>query len=428
MKTWHVSLSTLILAISSIVPVSAEPAPRTVVAWISIDGVRPDYAGRADTPFFDKLQKEGAYSSALKPVFPSLTFPSHVSQSTGVKVQDHGVPLNSFYCSERDRNYFYPGFPDLLQSEPIWTTAARQGFRVAVHDWVMSHGQTGQWATAYFRDRYDQSLSCHDRLGLLKEAWINDQHEEPLRLIMGYMDTPDKLGHQYGPDAPEIATGMEEMDRYMMSFLEHGLEKFKQTMRPEDRFYLVVTSDHGMSGVHTAVHPNRVAGLDDSEADKQVIVTAGGNIAHYFFHKIKDPAARAVRQQKAMDDLRAQGFDYMRVFTREELPPHWGYAHPTRSGDLVAVLDTGHIFSRRAEGIASNVEAAGGPLGMHGYDPDDDNNMMGILYVWRYPDLIGGVDLGPAHMLQLHATVAKLLGIDPSPDADPAYILSDVLY
>jgi len=406
----------------------AEREPHTVVAWISIDGVRPDYPERSDTPFFDKLKNEGAYSHQLEPIFPSLTFPSHVSQATGVKVEQHGVPLNSFYVRERDRIFHYPGFPSLLQAEPIWTTAARQGVRVAVHDWVMSHSQTGTHTAAYFRDKYDQSLSCRDRLGLLKETWMQDQHEEPLRLIMGYMDTPDKLGHQYGPDAQEIAHGMKDMDRFMADFLESALDKFNEDKQPGDQFYLMVTSDHGMSTVQTAVHPERVAGLDDSEEDKRVLVSAGGNIANYFFHRIENAEERENRMADVLATLNAGDLDYLRVFKREDLPARWGYAHPTRSGDLVAVLDTGYIFNRRAEGIQSPIETLGGPLGMHGYDPADNEEMMGVLYVWRYPDLIGGRDLGHVHMLQLHATVAKLLSIKPSPKAEPSFIDEPQLY
>lgn len=107
-----------------------EAPPLTAVHWISIDGVRPDYLERGDTPFFDRLIAEGAYSLEHEVVFPSFTFPSHVSQATGVPVREHGIPHNRFHDSETGRTHSYSGDSRLLEAEPIWTTAARQGLRV----------------------------------------------------------------------------------------------------------------------------------------------------------------------------------------------------------------------------------------------------------------------------------------------------------
>jgi hypothetical protein len=39
------------------------------------------------------------------------------------------------------------------------------------------------------------------------------------------------------------------------------------------------------------------------------------------------------------------------------------------------------------------------------------------LIVSRFPEPLGGRDLGPVSNLQLHPTVAKLLGIEPATDA-----------
>src|SRR3954463_3752397 len=75
------------------------PAPRTVVVWISIDGLRPDYLDRAPTPLFHQFMREGAFSRQLVTITPSLTFPSHVSEATGVPADGHGIPANDFYDS-----------------------------------------------------------------------------------------------------------------------------------------------------------------------------------------------------------------------------------------------------------------------------------------------------------------------------------------
>src|SRR5687767_6032677 len=78
----------------------AEDAPKgSVVLWISLDGVRSDYLSPERTPFLTQLMQEGMYSRQLAPAFPSVTFPSHVSQATGTPVAVHGVSGNKFYDS-----------------------------------------------------------------------------------------------------------------------------------------------------------------------------------------------------------------------------------------------------------------------------------------------------------------------------------------
>ncbi|HTN77804.1 MAG TPA: alkaline phosphatase family protein, partial [Pirellulaceae bacterium] len=91
-----------------------------VVLWLSLDGLRSDYLERANAPHIKRLMREGVYSLELEPIFPAITFPSHVSQATGVRVARHGIPSNTFYDSAADRVYAYPAFGNLLGAEPIW--------------------------------------------------------------------------------------------------------------------------------------------------------------------------------------------------------------------------------------------------------------------------------------------------------------------
>lgn len=391
----------------------ADGQPRTVVVWISIDGVRPDYLARARTPFFDRIMREGAYSLALAPAFPSLTFANHTSQSTGVTVDQHGVPLNSFHDRELERSFFYPGQPRLLDAEPIWNTAARQGIRAAVYDWVLSHNQTGPHAAAYFGTGYNASLKDRDRIRPLLNVWRRDRDRVPLQLFMGYMVEPDKIGHEYGPDSAEIGFTMRDVDSIMNWFSRQMIRLFERRMTAADELVLIITSDHGMSPVHTAVNPRTLTGITPEEdRGDDIILMTSGNIAHIFLYPIEDPDERAARELNIYETAKQQPF--ARVYRRDTLPANWGYNHPTRTGDIVIVLETGYTFSRRTPGLTAPPDEAQSAIGMHGYDVADNPEMNGILLVWRYRNPIGGIDLGPTHSLQLHATVADLLGIEPA--------------
>lgn len=389
---------------------------KTVVVWISLDGWRSDYLDRGASPFLNEMARQGASSRALIPVFPSLTFPSHVSQATGVGVEKHGIPSNSFYDDETGLFYRYPGDAALLEAEPIWLTAARQGLRVASLDWTLSHNQLGPIRTAYFDPAFDGKLSDADRLNRLLSLWREDRGDEPLRLLLGYASGLDKAGHSNGPDAPEVVDAIREMDGLLEHFHAELLDLWHAKMAPEDQLIVLLTTDHGMSTVSTMVDLDRLAGVEQAPG---VVRLTSGNIGHLFFTERNDPEREAKIDQVIE---RVNRFDFARAFRRDLLPQAWEYRHPTRVGDVVVVLETSFAFSGRgfetADGrVTAPVEEVDGPLGMHGYDPVTNPEMLGAAILWRFPEPIGGLDLGPVHSLQLHATVARLLGITPAEGA-----------
>lgn len=396
---------------------------RSVVVWISLDGFRPDYFDRAETPTLDMLMREGAWSRELAPVFPSLTFPSHVAQATGVTVSEHGAPGNSFYDSEIGMQWRYPPYSELVESEAIWFTAPRQGVRTAVVDWTMSHQQTGEIRSDYFGERYDGRLSDDERLGRVLEIWRNDTHEEPLRLLMGYATATDSAGHRFGPDAPEMSAVINQTDRIVGRFVEGLKETFREKMDENDELYLLITTDHGMSEVHSLVNAAAMLGL---ESTRGIRIVTSGNVGAVFLNEY-EPASDREAQMERMIDAAAE-HEFARVFRKGETPAEWGYEHPTRTGDLTLVLDKGYTFSTRPEGVVGDAREHGGPLGMHGYNVTENPEMLGITILWRYPEPLSGADLGPVHSLQLHPTVCKLLGIDPAPKAthDPIRIPASI--
>ncbi len=78
------------------------------------------------------------------------------------------------------------------------------------------------------------------------------------------------------------------------------------------------------------------------------------------------------------------------------------------------VLPKGYTFNKLAPAAVVDTSVTNGPLGMHGYPVEDDPEMYGVTLFWRYPQLLGGKDLGEVNWRQLHPTVARLLGIRPA--------------
>jgi predicted AlkP superfamily pyrophosphatase or phosphodiesterase len=104
----------LILTLASASPIQADTAagkpPRPIpevehVVLISIDGLRPDLALRANMPTLRGMLREGAYSFWTRTTALSLTLPSHTSMTTGVIPDKHGITWN------RDLPFSQPVYP-----------------------------------------------------------------------------------------------------------------------------------------------------------------------------------------------------------------------------------------------------------------------------------------------------------------------------
>ena len=72
---------------------------------ISMDGFRWDYTERTDTPNFDFLIEKGVRAQSLMPVFPTSTFPNHLSIATGLYPENHGIVSNTMYDEVFDAWY-----------------------------------------------------------------------------------------------------------------------------------------------------------------------------------------------------------------------------------------------------------------------------------------------------------------------------------
>ncbi len=392
---------------------------KTTVVWISMDGFRGDYVDRTDLPFFSRLMKEGVYSRRFRPVFPPITFPSHSAESTGVSVAQHGITGNDFYDIATRGLAHFPADASLLEAEPIWLTAERQGVRTLVFDWPLSQKQSGPVHADYFGDKFELGLADADRLDHLLNTWRQDDESgkakaagSSLRLLMGYVEATDPAGHKFGPDAPEIAGVLQKLDQDIGTFAGKAQTYWQAHAAPADRLYLLFTTDHGMSPVVADANLELMLGLPHGQKEATVVTSA--NVANVFLDQT--PAAdRDARVATFLERLKA--YPFARAWRRADLPPTWNYANPTRTGDIVVVLSRGYTFNRSVTQPVVEAAQTDGPKGMHGYPVEDDPEMFGVMFMARFPQPFGGKDLGEVNWNQYHPTVAKILGIQPATEA-----------
>lgn len=385
-----------------------EAKPRATVIWISIDGMRFDYADRFDAAYLKKLMAEGAFSKSLAPVFPSITFPNHSSQATGTTCDLHGITDNQFRDSKLNVSYTFPNPQAILTAEPIWTAAQRQGVRTAVEDWPLSYQQKGEHASAYFARSFNGGDKDEARLARLITDWKTDKGAAPIRLLMGYVPSVDTAGHRNGPEAAATGDKVRAVDKIIRDFHEQSIAYLKQSARPGDSLYFVLSTDHGMEAVTHLVNSKLLLA---EVFDPRMEAIPSGPLLNLHLDFIADSAEREKRAQSIVDAIKKH--DFVTGYTRKTMPAAWGYNHPTRSGDVILMLKNGYKFDSRVNEMVAKTDSAG----THGYPVETCPNMMGLLIVHRYPEMLGGKDLGAVDNLQLHPTVAKWLEIKPSDNA-----------
>ena len=386
--------------VASLLAAAAPAEPGTVV-WLSLDGVRYDFLDRDALPAFARIAREGLRADALEPVFPSSTFPSHVSLATCTPADRHGIVANAF--QDRVRGGFdYSNDASWIEAEPLWVTAERQGVRAATFFWVGSETPWRGTAATYRRAPFDAAVPEAAKVDQIL-AWLDLPPAERPRLVLSWWHGADSAGHAHGPDAPETRAALLGQDAELGRLLA-GLD----ARGAWGHTTLLVVSDHGMIEVSQAIDP--MASLAEHGIRGRLV--NGGAFAHVF---LEEPGRAG--EAAALLDAR----DGLAAWTAAEIPERFRYRHPTRTGDVFVLASP----PTRIGGTASSLRdlqfalgrLAGRRQGLHGYDPAVVPEMGGI-FLALGRGVPPGVRLGRVRALDVAPTAARLLGIAPPADCE----------
>lgn len=396
MLRWVVGLLlSLVPALSS---AGAAVTPGPTVILLSLDGVRADAPDSGGLPGFARLAREGVRAEGLEPVFPPLTFPSHVTLATGAPVDRHGIVANSFDDPERGR-FHYANDPSWQEAEPIWVAAERQGVTSAVFFWVGSQGPWNGTSARYFEQPFDSDVPEARKVDRIL-SWLDLPAAERPRLIVSWWHGADAPGHRFGPASSAVKAALALQDAQLVRLLE-GLDARGAWADTT----LLVVSDHGMAEVSEGVNLEAVL---DARGLKARVKPSGG-IASI---RLADPSRR--------DEARSviASLPGVEVHASDQLPPEWRYGPARRLGDLVAVTSPPRVFRQGA--VARVAASMGWRRGAHGYDPKHAD-MQGVFFA-RGRGAAPGTRLGTVSSLDVAPTVARLLGIEAPRNSEGAPI------
>ncbi|MFC4820340.1 ectonucleotide pyrophosphatase/phosphodiesterase [Dokdonella ginsengisoli] len=379
------------------------PAARVdPVVLVSIDGFRPDYLDRGATPTLNALAAAGVRAKAMKPAFPSLTFPNHYTLVTGLYPDHHGIVNNRMTDPVSGARFVYndpktTSDPAWWGGEPIWVGAQKHGLRAATVFWpgsdvAIAGTRPSRWLP------FDGNMKPDARVDQLL-AWMDLPETERATFYTLYFEQVDHAAHEDGPDSAAVGEALREVDAALARLVD-GLKR----RGLDGRVNLVIVSDHG----GTATAPERVIYLEDLVGEDLAERVTFGILAGLNPRpgRTADVEARLLKKH-----------EHMQCARKSQMPAHLHYGTHPRIPALLCLADDGWIITTR-EYLAKRKRFPGGD---HGYDNDDPN--MRALFIAHGPAFKRGLVVPEFDNVDVYPLLARLLGIAPQPnDGDIAAV------
>lgn len=389
---------TLLVLLGAFAIGTANAAGSGTVVLISMDGVRHDFLDATSLPALERMQREGARAERLIPVYPSNTFPGHVSVATGTWPDVHGIIDNHFEDAEHGV-YRYSGDANWIEAEPLWAAAERQGLPAATYFWVGSETDWNGIGARHRMTPFDPNRPETEKAGqILRWLRLPWRHQPRLpeaerpRLIMSYWAGVDSVAHRKGPADPAVSEQLRLQDAALGQLLA-GID----AMDLWRTLTLLVVSDHGMTATGELI--DAAAALADAGVKARVL---GSAVANVYLEDAQDLEAATAA---------LTGLNNVRVRHRADVPATWRLRHDGRTGDLVATTVPPFVLSPPSNPLCALMPSRCLSPGGHGYPPDHPH--MGGILLALGRGVQAGTRLPPAHQTDIAATVARLLGMAP---------------
>lgn len=375
-----------------IAPAAGSGTPPLIL--ISIDGFRADYLDRGITPNLKALAETGA-SAAMRPSFPSLTFPNHYALVTGKRPDDNGIVNNTMRDPARPGAVFK--LSDAMQvadrfwwdeAVPFWVSAEQAGIKTGTMFWPGSeaaiHGvRPSRWLP------FDKSLSSLQRVDQILRWFDLPAAERPQAFTL-YFDEVDTAGHHYGPDSAEVNAAATHVDT-AIGRLRAGLSVRGLAARTN----LIIVADHGMA----AVAENRGIFLDELLPRQQYELITAGTVLGV------NPKPGF---ESAVDAALITPHPHMQCWHKANIPERLHYGKNPRVAEIICAAEVGWVIGTdRARGI-------GYKGGAHGYDPASPE--MQALFIANGPAIKPGIKLPSFDNVAVYDLEMGLLHLQPEPN------------
>lgn len=372
------------LAFMLIVLWASQPAYSGTLVLVSIDGFRHDYLELFPAPALQSIAQDGFRVERLEPVYPTNTFPTHISMITGLKPADHGIEDNHF-CDAQRQSCYHMGDgqhdPSWLKGKPLWNQVKEQGGVAATYFWPESEARwSGAQPTYYFP--YEQSVPYDKRVKQVLN-WLKLPESKRPQFITLYFSAVDVAGHAYGPQSKAVGAAIADVDRHVAA-LRKGFNELGR-----NDINLLVVSDHGM----TTIAPGYEIFID------QLPIAEGFQMLHDQARAKYYPRSNATNISDLMGKMESVAAGRYEVFTADKALRNGGHTETTAPAIT--------LRARPPYFFAQSALSANRLMGAHGYSANHPD--MAAFAVGVGPAFCKG-RLNTAHQLDIYPVALKIMG------------------
>ncbi|MBL0711887.1 MAG: alkaline phosphatase family protein [Colwellia sp.] len=332
---------------------------------ISIDGFAHYYLDKFKPQNILAFAKQGT-SIELEPVYPSKTFPNHLSIITGAYPSNHGIVHNKFLNPDINEIYTLGAGrnnSEWITSAPIWTIAEQQGIKAAIYFWPESEVKFDGVLPTYNKP-YNKATGNKVRFDQMID-WLKLPKEKRPGLIVGYFSLVDTAGHKYKLESKELAQSITEIDTLFGQFLTRLKDEIPLDVN------LVLVSDHGMTatGLEHGIEITSVVGKPIFQEKGVTVVNGQTQLYIYFDQNIISKSKQALIINTLKKTQQGKNSFY-NVYLKGHYPDHWHFNHDISiiPNIIVEALPPTIFIDENSSPLA----------GTHGYDAKNNDDLMTI--------------------------------------------------
>lgn len=361
------------------------------VVLVSLDGFRWDYPELFPSPNIQRLIASGTRAQYLEPVWPTLTFPNHYSQVTGLLPRGHGLVSNDFplgpeqgWYRLKDRESVEDGRN--YGGTPIWVLAEQQGMVAASFFWVGSEADVQGIRPSHWYS-FDYTISHEARVDQVVD-WLQEPPATRPHIITLYLGIVDHTSHNDGVGSDAMRAAVVQVDNTLGRLMDRI-----DSLPIADQVYLLVVSDHGQM----AYKDDPPFVLDEHIDLTEMAVESKGSAAYAW-------GLEPQRAHELAQTINA-AWDSGMAYTRASAPAGWGITENPRFPDLIMQADAGHAVIITADDTETLSR------GDHGWAPEVPQ-MRGILMA-RGAGIAAGKTLPGLHSTDVFPILVEWLDLEP---------------
>lgn len=433
-RRWALSILIALLTMAAGLPAQSG----THVVLISIDGMMPTVyrqPGPPDVPTLRRLAGEGASARGVVGVLPSNTFPTHTTLISGVRPAVHGIIDNAIVDPEGRSRGGWNWYASDVRVPTLLSAARAAGLHTAAINWPVTIGLDADLVIPDFQPsghpdslKLLRALSSPELFEAAEGAtgaslpWpVGDRAWTAMaQYAIGERDSDLTLVHLLALDGAQHAFGVGSAEaRAALAAIDGEVARVLDTVRASgaaDRTYVIVVSDHGFANIERTLRLNalfREEGLLDVDAAGRInrwdaYFHPSGGSGFVYLASRGDATTRA-RVEALLARLQADPDRGIAVVWNAEALAGMA-AHPDAAFGVG--MKPGWYTSGATDAITGPPPSRGG----HGFPPDYPELHASLIV--SGPGIAPGQDLGLVRMTQVGPTIAALLGLELSPDAD----------